>query len=233
MTFDIEKLPEDRRRRMLAAGDDILECYRVMEKGGLNIVGEVLKDQGTFYEWNHYPDGDVFDPETFGQYYYHNHREGEHGHFHVFLRNGGMIKGTKPVPYNGKEKWPRGKDALCHLVAISMDDYGFPVGLFTTNRWVTAEAWYKADDVLPMLDRFEIDHAFPSWPVNRWLTGMVALFQPQICELVRQRDQVVGQWQLTHAGVDVYEDRDLELTSALDISVDDQIAALRASLSED
>jgi hypothetical protein len=143
-----------------------------------------------------------------------------------------MTKGPRPVPYKGKEKWPKGDDALCHLVAIAMDDFGFPIGLFTTNRWVTAEAWYKADDVIPMLDNFNIDHAFPSWPVNRWLTGMVALFQPQICDLVRERDRAVAQWQLTHAGKDVYEDRDLELTSEVDVSVDDQIAALRTSLAE-
>ena len=40
---------------MLAAGEEILECYRVLAKGGLNIVGELLKDQGTFYEYDHCP----------------------------------------------------------------------------------------------------------------------------------------------------------------------------------
>ena len=77
---------------MLAAGEDILECYRVLKKAGLNIVGECLKDQGTFYEFDHYPKGDVYDNETHSQYYYHSHRTeaGEHGHFHTFLRKKGM-----------------------------------------------------------------------------------------------------------------------------------------------
>jgi len=229
-TFDMSSLGEERLRRMLAAGEDIVECYRVLKKGGLNIVGEILKDQGTFYEWNHYPDGDTFDPDSHSQYYYHNHREGEHGHFHVFLRQPGMPKGTKSVVNNTDEDWPKGKDALSHLIAISMDDYGFPMSLFTTNRWVTGETWYKAADVIPMIDRFEIDHAMPSWPVNRWLTGMLALFQPQITELIRKRDESVAAWRLTHAATEAFEDRDLEVTSNLKISVEDQIAAVKKAL---
>lgn len=39
--------PED-MGTMLKAGARIKECYRVLGKGGLNIVGEVLKGQGTF-----------------------------------------------------------------------------------------------------------------------------------------------------------------------------------------
>ena len=230
MTIDFSSLPKDRLESMAAAGAEIRECYRVLEKGGLNVVGEVLKDQGTFYEWNHYPDGDVYDNESHSQYYYHNHREDEHGHFHVFQRKRGMPKGTKPVPYNGKEKWPKGNDALSHLIAISMDQYGYPIGLFTTNRWVTGECWYTGDDVVAMLDRFVIDHAFPSWPVNRWISAMVALFQPQIVELVKARDTAVASWRLTHSGVDVFEDRDLEVTSDQNISVDDQIAAVNKAL---
>jgi len=224
-------LDEERLRRMLAAGEDILECYRVLKKGGLNIVGEVIREAETFYEWNHYPDGDIFDPDSHSQYYYHNHREGEHGHFHVFLRQPGMPKGTRPVKNTTDEAWPKGKEALSHLIAISMDDYGFPLAIFTTNRWVTGETWYKAADVVPMIDRFEIDHALPSWPVNRWLSGMLALFQPQIAELVRIRDEKVAAWRLTHAGgVDAWEDRELEITSNLEISVEDQIAAIKKAL---
>ena len=48
-----------------------------------------------------------------------------------------------------------------------MDSTGLPIRLLSTNRWVTGEAWYRADDVCKLLDLFEIDHAQPSWPVNR------------------------------------------------------------------
>lgn len=86
--------------RMADAGVQIVECYRVLQKGGLNIVGEVLKGQGEFYELEHYPKDDVFDRETNSQYYYHAHRAGtnENGHFHTFLRQPGIPAGISPVP---------------------------------------------------------------------------------------------------------------------------------------
>ncbi len=226
----LNELSGERLRSMLAAGQDILECYRVLERGGLNIVGEVLKGGGTFYEWNHYPDGDVFDPDSHSQHYYHAHRAEEHGHFHTFLCQLGMPKGTRPIKNKGKEKWPRGKDILSHLIGISMDAYGFPIRLFTTNRWVTGEAWYQADDVIAMLDLFVIDHANPSWPVNRWISGMIRLFQPQIADLIIERDATIERWREQHPGGDVFEDRELDATSLLDISVQDQVAAVEQAL---
>src|SRR5210317_191916 len=86
---------------MLAAAFEIKECCRVLGKVQANLVGEILKDQGTFYEMQHYPKGDVYDAETHSQYYYHAHRpdSGEHGHFHTFLRAKGMPPGVLPVPY--------------------------------------------------------------------------------------------------------------------------------------
>ena len=228
----IDTLERERLEAMLAAGYEILECYRVLGKAGLNIVGELLKGQGTFYEYDHYPKGDIFDEEFGSQYYYHAHREDrdEHGHFHTFLRAGAIPENVQPVPYDGDESWPTGDEALSHLIAISMTPPGFPVALFATNRWVTAEAWYRAADVIGMVDRFRIDHANPSWPTNRWITAMMRLFKPQIAALLQHRDAVIDAWALGHPGVDVYEDRELEVTGWLAVSVDDQLAAVRAAL---
>ncbi len=217
---------------MLAAGEDILECYRVLKKASLNIVGECLKDQGTFYEFDHYPTGDVYDNETHSQYYYHSHRTeaGEHGHFHTFLRRKGMPAHVQCAEYDGDEEWPAGDDALSHLIGISMDRYGFPTNLFTANRWVTGETWYHAEDVIQMLDHFDMDHAYPSWPVNRWITAMVCLFKPTIEALLRERDAKLAAWQRKHPGKDIYEDRELELTSMTPICVETQIKAIVAVL---
>ncbi len=225
-------LPVPELEAMAAAGDEILECYRVLSKGGANIVSEILKGQGTYMEWNHYPEGDVYDGETHSQYYYHAHRgnENEHGHFHTFLRRKGMPDELQPVDNPTDEAWPEGDDVLSHLVAISMDAYGFPIRLFTTNRWVTGENWFAADGVCAMLPLFEIDHAFPSWPVNRWITAMFRLFRPQIVDLIHQRDATVT---LHGAGTEpkgVFEDRDLDMTSFIDIDVDRQIERVRRAL---
>ncbi|MCF8465857.1 MAG: hypothetical protein K9G33_00490 [Sneathiella sp.] len=224
----LRKLPSERLNRMNEAADEILECYRVLKKGSANIVGEILRGQGTFYEWDHYPEGDVYDDETHAQYYYHAHRENEHGHFHTFLRKNGMREGVTPVPYDGDAEWPTAEDEIiCHLIAISMDSAGFPVGLFTTNRWVTGENWYDKNDVIEMLDGFIIDHSTPSWPANRWLTAMVVLFRPQIEQLIVARDARILEWLEKNPDVDVFEDRNLEITSTLCIKVEDQIRAVK------
>lgn len=228
-------LTRDELMVMHAAGQEITDCYRALEKGGLNIVGEVLRGQGEFIELNHYPNDDVFDRDSQSQYYYHAHRglSGEHGHFHTFLRPPGMPIGMKPVAHeNATDPWPEGREALSHLIAISMDAYGFPIGLFTTNRWVTAEAWYNAGDVAQMLPRFRIDHAAPSWPVNRWISAMFVLFRPQMQVLLTQRDAAVAAWAVQHPGADVFEDRTLDITSQMAISVPDQIAHVEDLLAQ-
>ena len=87
-----------------------------------------------------------------------------------------------------------------------------------------------AGDVIKMLEHFEIDHARPSWPVNRWITAMVRLFRPQIRELLEMRDQTVASWQGARSVKNVYEDRDLEVTSFVDIDIDRQIKAVAKAL---
>lgn len=231
---DLTHQSRDRLERMAEAGLQILECYRVLGKSDANVVGEILRGQDTFYEWDHYPKGDVYDWETHAQYYYHAHpaeeRGGEHGHFHCFLRPKGMPPGVAPAALPDAVAPDDPNDALSHLVAISMDRAGLPIRLFTTNRWVTGETWYVGSDVVRLLDRFRMDLAYPSWPVNIWITAMVQLFRPQIETLIERRDAVIAEWQQRHPGVDAFEDRALEVTSMVDISVEGQIAAVNAAL---
>jgi hypothetical protein len=231
---DLTKLSRDRLQAMAAAGRQVAECQDVLARTGDNIVGEVLRHPGTFYEWNHYPAGDVYDRRTHSQYYYHAHpqseRSGEHGHFHTFLRADGMPADVAPAPLPDFTPPDNRNDVLSHLIAISMDRQGLPIRLFTTNRWVTAETWFKAADVRKLLARFEIGHAQPSWPTNRWIGAMVRLFRPEIEVLLEERDRRIAAWQEEHRPDNVYEDRRLEVTSSLDISVDDQVRAVAAAL---
>ncbi len=229
------ELSVEELENMVEAGEEVFECHRVLAKTRDNIVGELIKQHPTFYEWDHYPPGDVYDHETHSQYYYHAHSQDqrfkrEHGHFHTFLRPKGMPKDIKPakVPKAVMPEDPN--DALSHLVAISMMPSGLPYRLFTVNRWVTGEVWYHADDVIRLLDSFEIDHAKPSWPVNRWISNLLSLFKPQIIELVRLRDRIVADWQADHPDADVYEDRELEVTSYVDINVEKQVREVAKAL---
>ncbi len=235
---DFKKLPKTRLRKMAQAGDRILECYRLLGKNDANVVGEVLKGHGDFFEWDHYPPGDVYDHETHAQYYYHAHPpEGrteeygpEHGHFHTFLRPKGMPKSVKPAKVPDYKKPEGDNDELTHFVGISMDRAGFPIQLFTTNRWVTGETWYKASSVKSMLDLFDMDLAYQSLSVNIWITAMLQLFRPDIETLLKVRDQAIRDWETEHPEENVYEDRGLEITSIQDISVEKQIKGVQRAL---
>ncbi len=221
--------------RIVAAGRQVLESESALNKTGDNVVGAILRDQGTFFEWNHYPEGDVYDGESHSQYFYHAHAQGqranEHGHFHTFLRPKGMPSGIRPARVKNFTVPKDDNEALCHIIGMSMDKFGKIIRLFTPNRWVTGETWYVADDVVCMLDNFIIGHTRPSWPTNRWVSGMVQLFRPQIAALVAERDASVAAWEAEHEpDNDVYEDRRLEITSERDVAVEDQLAAAERAL---
>jgi hypothetical protein len=98
--------------------------------------------------------------------------------------------------------------------------------MFSTNRWVTGETFYRAEDVVRMLDRFEMDLLYPSWPVNIWITATMRLFRPQVETLLHQRDKTIEQWKAKNPDQDVYEDRELEVTSEVLIDMEAQVAAV-------
>jgi hypothetical protein len=234
--------------RMASAAAVIDDCHRELAARNRNIVSEVLADNAAS-EWQHYPDGEVYDSQSHAQYFYHSHPVSgrpvrEHGHFHTFMRAEGMPVGAAPlilpeiavadVPALPPQAPPlkRGtREEVSHLVAIAVDCRGEPIRLFTTNRWVTGETWYRADDVIRMLDRFAITEVEPSETLNRWVGAMLRLFRPQIAALLRMRDETVMAWRRrrrTH----VFEDPALETTSSLDIGFDAQLAFLDRVRSE-
>lgn len=233
---DLAGLAPERLRRMAAAAEELAEIHRLLAKTGDNVVGELLREAGTFYEWDHYPKGDVYDPETHAQYYYHAHPPeqrfpGEHGHFHTFLRPFGMPPGLRPAPtVSGRPAGRGANDALSHLVAIAMDDRGQPLRLFTVNRWVTGETWYRAADVIAMLDAFAVELVRPSWVTNRWITALLRLFTPDAALLLQARDVAVAERRRQRPSADVLEDRGLEITSWIAVSLPERIDAVRKAL---
>ncbi len=226
---DAARLDASERTALLEAAREVRRCQQALGKAGLNVVGELLRGHEGFYEMNHYPDDDVYDRDSHAQYYYHAHRDGteEHGHFHTFLRAPGIPANPQPRQAPpGAEPWPAGEQAIAHLIAVSMDAWGQPIGLFACNRWVTGESWYPAEAVKQMLPGFRIDHAYPSWPTNLWLTALLRLFRPHISALIAHRDQVIAAWQAQHPEQEVLEDRTLEITGYLPISVEEWVARL-------
>lgn len=226
----VGRLSARQKGQMLQAGLVAQECQRALQRGGLNLVGEVLRDQGPFVELEHYPANDVVDADSASQYYYHAHRDGavEHGHFHTFVRARSGLREIKAASMADRsEPWPTGDEAISHLIAISMDDWGRPLGLFTTNRWVTDETWCAADVVAGWLHEFTIDHANPSWPTNRWLGAVIRLYAPFIAGMLQHRDARIAHWQAEHPGLDVLEDRRLEILGYLPIRPDELVTTLQ------
>ncbi len=66
--------------------------------------------------------------------------------------------------------------------------------------------------------------------MGEYITHMLALYQEEIAALMRMRDRVFDEYRQAHDGRDPYEDRDLDVTSSLEVRVDDQIAALEGEL---
>jgi hypothetical protein len=249
--LDLRALGRAALEAMRAGGEAMRGAERALGKSGGTVVTAALAGAVSCEPWRHYPAGDVYDPRSHAQFFYHAHPEGErgereHGHFHLFLRQGGMAPGTRPLvlpelviagaapaatspsapaPHAGENgEW-------CHIIAITMDASGAPIRLFTTNRWVTGETWYRASDVVLMLDRFAPAETGPAPLVSRWLGGAVRCFRPQIAALIDERDAAVMGWRRRRRGkAHVFEDRRLEITSSLDISMAAQMAAIEAAL---
>lgn len=204
------------------------ECQRVLANTKHSIVTEMLRFTDKFQYWKHVPPKDVLDGHSHSQFYYHAHptagaktatnlHDGEHGHFHSFMRRRGILDTEKPYPafdYNTENDDL--KKHTCHIIGLSMNKAGALTGMFTTNRWVTGEVWYKAEDVIAMAERYQIDHAQPSWPVNMWVSHCFAAFMPVIKQLVLKRDQTIAEWSAQYGGgegYNVFEDRRLEALS--------------------
>ena len=226
--------------QMTAAAAVIRDCRRQLAAGNSDLVGEITAGN-PICSWRHYPDGEVYDPTSHAQYFFHTHAQdsrqvAERGHFHTFLRADGMPSGVAPLllpelavadaaalaPQAAPLKHGT-RDEVSHLIAIAIDGSGEPLRLFTTNRWVTGETWYRAEDVIKMLDHFVIAESGPSAVLNRWIGAVVHLFRPQIAALLRARDDTVMAWRRRRR-TQVFEDPRLEITSSLDIALDAQLA---------
>ena len=229
--------------RMASAAAAIRDCRRELASRNADLLGEITPGGVAICEWRRYPEGEVYDPTSHAQYFFHAHAGSgrqvrERGHFHTFLRAEGFPAGlaplllpelavadVAPLPPQAAPLSRGAREEVGHLVAIAIDGRGEPVRLFTTNRWVTGETWYRAEDVIQMLDRFAVTEAEPSDPLNRWITAMTQLFRPQIAALLRTRDETVMAWRRrrrTH----VFEDPRLEVTSSLDVVLEAQLAAV-------
>ena len=216
-----------------AAALEIARVETSLARSGRTVL-DLLTD--AFAAGTHYPDGEIWDDVTHAQYFYHAHPEGgrvagEHGHFHTFLGHSRMPKGVAPLMLPemainpgavggegrgvGTHRSPRDRGVVSHLVALTLDPAGRPISLFTTNRWVTGETWFRADDVARMLPCFRFAGEGSAAPLSRWLCAVLALLRPQIVELLQARDAKIMDWRRRRSRqAHVFDDRRLEIPSA-------------------
>jgi len=178
----------------------------------------------TVVEYDHYPPDDVVDEVSGSQFYYHAHRGGvEHGHVHLFwhaTRNGRRLR----LP-SGKARWVNTSPS--HLFAISLDDRGLPVGLFTVNQWVTEGHWFDAATTLEMVDRFRLSAVPGQEDACEWLDEFVRMYRPLITHLLVRRDERLAS---TPDQEEARKDYRLEVLSQMDIDWGADLDALEAEL---
>ncbi len=232
----LDGVSRERLADMRAAADDMIAVLEEAAEGGHHVLLDVLataKD-GTFTQWEHYPPGDVHDKETGAVWFYHAHavdEDGqrpweEHGHFHLFVYSRHLGADAEPIALPKERDEEKG--GLCHLAAVSFDLQGAPVKIFTTNRWVAAEWMYRAQDVIPLIDRFVIGKDDFSL-TSRWLMAALRLYRPQIEWALRERDELLAH--AADADPDGFaEDKAIEVTSAIDFDLAGQIDAIEAAL---
>lgn len=168
---DLHSLADIPQSESRAAAESVVECMQTLANRGKNVVTEVLAGRAAICD-EHYPPGDEIDSNSGYRYYYHTHdnrgwQKREHGHFHLFQENTARFH---------------------HMIALSVNEHGLPVRLFTTNRWVTGERWAAANSVCQEARNFHIDESGPFATLNRWLNAMTKLYRPLILQLLHARD---------------------------------------------
>lgn len=194
----------ERRARAAAA---VLAVQWQYASRGRSLAAAALAGARRFVEWEHHPRGDHVDRASGVRFFYHAHSAdaraaGEHGHFHLF------------VPAPGRP------GSISHLVGISLGAKGLPLRLFTTNHWVTGEAWCDAPALAALVPHLSLHAIGRLAPVARWLQGMVALHDDVIVDLLHERDRRLG------GDSAALEDRAVHIVSQRPVSLAQRLQAL-------
>ena len=83
--------------------------------------------------------------------------------------------------------------------------------------------------MIGVLDRFRVDTEQPSPLLNRWLTALVGLFQPELATLLRKRDKAIVErrWRWRS---NVLEDPRLEIPSSIEIDLEARLGQIEQRL---
>lgn len=199
---ELQRLPTDRLKKMWKAGKEVENWQLILKKTDSTFLSEFMKSQRGLRQMTHLPIGGVVDPDSHSHYYYQANRGEEFGHFHLYY------------------DLPSKKQGSVHLVAVSTDAKGRPMRLFLPTTKHTNNRYCSYKEISKYLDRFRVDHAYPSWVCNQYLSALVQLFYPQILMMVEERDRL-------------FKDAlDTNILSEVPISIPAQIKAIEEILKE-
>lgn len=179
----------------------IISIIRELKIEGSNLVKKVMNGKQYVYDpYTHYPqDGGIKDEKTGYQLFFHIHRENEYGHFHTFATDD--------------------KGDLVHLILISMNDEGKPIGLATVNRWVTGDKYVKADELKKLTENFFVDPSiFKESRLVEFVNHIFKAYNEEIDQLYDERDK----WIMDYVNKNYrgpFEDRDFEILSFRDVNL--------------
>lgn len=217
LDYDAAQLESMRR-----GGEELLDATLALQVRKHTVLSKLAPKSGVFTLWEHYPTNDVTDSSSACQYYYHSHRtsEHEHGHFHLF----GLLQ-ADGSPRAGNTPWSQA-EAPTHLIAISMSPQGFPIKVFCPNLWVTKGYWFAAREILDRLDQFVIRGGSRWSANNRWISGFVKLFRPQIEKALYARDMHAQELRRGRHWRTFWSDETIEVINYVTIDLHQQITAL-------
>ncbi|MDA4846528.1 DUF6969 family protein [Hoeflea poritis] len=235
--IDFKSLPREDLLAMQKAADEMIAVLEQAATEQKHILIDVLSSTtpDPFTLWQHYPPGDVHDREKGALWFYHAHSEdpesrpwSEHGHFHLFVWTEHVREGVEPIALPPKPDLENG--GLCHLVAISFDNAGTPMRIFTVNRWVAMEWQYPAEEVIRLLDFFDLDNEEYAL-TSKWLVAALKVFRPQIEWSLRERDRVIDKMREKDPE-GFSEDEDVEVLSSFPFDLGAQIDAIEDALAK-
>lgn len=210
------------------AAEIVIESIMEMVQEGKPLMQRVLPEGSPLY-WEHYPDNDARSKSTLARWYYHVHPAGqrdddEHGHFHLFLHRTQLNddSGEWSEPANKSET----RANVVHIAGLSINHSGIPRSWFVTNRWVTDEWLYPAEKVIEHLPLYDVDDTGEDATVNRFLTAMVAMYRPEITELLQERDRKFAEIGVSPENPGDWENKEHEVLGQIPIDLDEKLEEL-------
>jgi hypothetical protein len=190
---------------------ELLACLEDMGTRHSNPVLEVLPAEGGVMAQHRYPpEGVRFAGDSWRAYYhchdYPDRDTAEHGHFHIFLRV--SENGT------GMENWG-------HVAGLAMDKQGQPMHWFAVNRWVTDGAWLPSSALQEQVLALTLTD---DKPIARWLLAMLKLYEKDLLQLLRARDDALAQCSADDTAA-LLEDRGLYGLASGNINLVSQLEA--------